>query len=169
MPKAPDDNTGLVGVWAFGSASIVKTRTFVFCADGRYAMIDPLGDTQNNGGGPGVEYGTYSHNSTTLALRILTVTVDTNGCAGLQDSRTSELASFNLVLSADGRTASLIEGTESYSLFRITLNPTGRAQAGCGGHLAQPAGHAAHPEGAKGDGPCGAACGHRRAALRCNG
>ncbi len=120
VPKAPDDNTGLVGVWAFGSASIVKTRTFVVWADGRYAMIDPLGDTQNNGGGPGVEYGTYSHNSTTLALRILTVTVDTNGCAGLQDSRTSELASFNLTLSADSSTASLIEGTESYPLFRIS-------------------------------------------------
>jgi len=96
----------------------VKTQTFVFWADGRYAMFDPVGDTENNCGGPGVEYGTYSYNSTTLAFRALTVSVDTNGCAGLHDR--GVLANFNLTLSADGRTASLIEGTESYPLFRIS-------------------------------------------------
>jgi len=119
-PKAPNDNTGIVGVWALGSATIVKTQTFVFWADGRYAMIDPEGDTVNNCGGPGVEYGTYSYNSTTLAFRVLTMTVDTNGCAGLHDSSNVEQASAELKLSADGSTASLTAGTEVSSLFRVS-------------------------------------------------
>jgi len=119
LPKAPNDNTSLVGVWA-GSASIVETQTLVFWADGRYAMIDPVGDTRNNCGGPGVEYGTYAYNSSTRAFKVLTVTVDTNGCAGLRDSQTGALASFNITLSADGRTASVAEGADTFALFRIS-------------------------------------------------
>jgi len=120
LSKAPNDNAGLVGVWALDSASIVKAQTFVFWADGRYAMIDAVGDTQNNCGGPGVEYGTYAYNSSTRAFKVLTVTVDTNGCAGLRDSQTGALASFNITLSADGRTASVAEGADTFALFRIS-------------------------------------------------
>lgn len=121
LSKAPNDNTGLVGVWGFGSASLIKTQTFVFWADGRFAMIDPEGDTEaSNCGGPGVEYGTYAFNSSTRAFKVLTVTVDTNGCAGLRDSQTGALASFNITLSADGSTASVAAGAETFALFRVS-------------------------------------------------
>lgn len=120
LQKAPNDNTGIVGVWALDSASIVKAQTFVFWADGRYAMIDAVGDTVNNCGGPGVEYGTYAYNSTTRAFKVLTVTVDTNGCAGLRDSSSGELASFTITLSADGSTASVAAGAETFALFRVS-------------------------------------------------
>jgi hypothetical protein len=120
LPKAPNDSAGIVGVWAGGSASILATQHFVFWADGRYAMIDPVGDTENNCGGPGVEYGTYSYNASTKAFRILTVTVDTNGCAGLRDSDNGALASFELTISADGSTASATAGGEVFGLFRVS-------------------------------------------------
>lgn len=120
LQKAPNDNTGIVGVWALDSASIVKAQTFVFWADGRYAMIDAVGDTVNNCGGPGVEYGTYAYNSTTRAFKVLTVTVDTNGCAGLRDSSSGELASFTITLSADGSTFSAAAGAETFALFRVS-------------------------------------------------
>lgn len=120
LQKAPNDNSSLIGVWALDSATDVKAQTFVFWADGRYAMIDAVGDTENNCGGPGVEYGTYTYNSTTLAFKVLTVTVDTNGCAGLRDSQTDELASFVIKLGADGSTASVTAGTEVFGLFRIS-------------------------------------------------
>jgi hypothetical protein len=119
LQKAPNDNAGIVGVWALDSATIVQAQTFVFWADGRYAMIDAVGDTENNCGGPGVEYGTYSYNATSQAFRILTVTVDTNGCAGLRDSD-GTLASFQLAISANGSTATATAGSEVFSLFRIS-------------------------------------------------
>ena len=120
LSKAPNDNTGITGVWAYGSASIVKTQTFVFWADGRYAMIDPEGDTENNCGGPGVEYGTYSYNSSTGAFRVVGVTVDTNGCAGLHDSDSGALASFTFALSSDGRTVTANFGDDVGTLYRIS-------------------------------------------------
>ncbi len=122
LQKAPNDNAGIVGVWALDSASLVKAQTFVFWADGRYAMIDAVGDTENNCGGPGVEYGTYSYDVATRAFKVLTVTVDTNGCAGLRDSSTGLLQSFNIALNADGSiaTATLTLPAEVFTLFRIS-------------------------------------------------
>lgn len=117
--KAPNDNTTLVGVWAL-DLNTLGAQHFVFWADGRYAMIDPVGDTENNCGGPGVEYGTYSYDATSKAFRILTVTVDTNGCAGLRDSDNGALASFTLTISADGSTATAVAGTEAFPLVRVS-------------------------------------------------
>ncbi|MBT9488116.1 MAG: hypothetical protein IV093_11460 [Rubrivivax sp.] len=119
--KAPNDNTTLVGVWA-GGANIVNTQHFVFWADGRYAMIDPIGDTENNCGGPGVEFGTYSYNAATGAFRLLSVTVDSNGCAGLSDLGNANLASAQVTLSADGKTASFLFAGEPevFPAYRIS-------------------------------------------------
>lgn len=120
LQKAENDNAGIVGVWALDTATRLQAQTFVFWADGRFAMFDAVGDTENNCGGPGVEYGTYSYNATSKAFRALTVTVDTNGCAGLRDSENGALASFDFTLSADGSTASGGSGSESFTVFRIS-------------------------------------------------
>ena len=121
MSKAPNDATGIVGVWAAGSASVVKTQHLVFWADGRFIMVDPEGDTVNQCGGPGVERGTYEYNATTRAFRVLTVTVDTNGCAGLRDTAfNNRLASFQLTFSANGNTANAAAGNESFDIYRIS-------------------------------------------------
>jgi hypothetical protein len=87
--KAPNDNASLVGVWALGTSTSVLTQHFVFLPNGKFLMVDPLGDTQlgvgHPCGGPGVEFGSYSWNATTGVLTISNVTYDTNSCAGLQD------------------------------------------------------------------------------------
>ena len=82
LSKAENDPAGIVGVWAVDTSTVIKTQTFVFWANGQYAMLDPIGDTVNHCGGPGVEYGIYSCNAATKAFKVLSVTVDTNGCAG---------------------------------------------------------------------------------------
>lgn len=76
--------SGLVGAWGVGDASSLGVQQFIFTADGRFAMLDPVGDTGIPPcGGPGVEAGTYALNGASLTA---TVTIDTNGCAGLSNS-----------------------------------------------------------------------------------
>ena len=51
-------------------------------------MTDPVGDDtpgQPSCGGPGIEVGTYTWNGATGTLTITGVTIDTNGCAGLNE------------------------------------------------------------------------------------
>lgn len=115
--KAENDPAGIVGVWALGSATQVKTQTFIFWANGKYAMLDPEGDTDNNCGGPGVEYGSYSYSATTKTLAVLGVTVDTNGCAGFHEDG-QPLPSFNVALSSDGSSASVNGG--EFTLYRVS-------------------------------------------------
>lgn len=122
LSKADNDPNGIVGVWALGSATQVKTQTILFWANGKFLMIDPIGDTENNCGGPGVEYGNYSYDATTKAFKVVSVTVDTNGCAGL--SEPGRLANFNLTFGANGSTATVAypasSGGGSDELFRIS-------------------------------------------------
>jgi hypothetical protein len=122
LSKAENDPNGIVGVWALGSATQVKTQTIMFWANGKFLMIDPIGDTENNCGGPGVEYGNYSYDATTKAFKVVSVTVDTNGCAGL--SEPGRLANFNLTFGANGSTATVAypasSGGGSDELFRIS-------------------------------------------------
>ena len=82
-----DNNQGsIVGVWAFGTTGDLATQHFVFFADGRFMMIDPIGDTEpSKCGGPGIEYGTYTWNGGTGTLTVTGVTIDSNGCAGLNE------------------------------------------------------------------------------------
>ena len=120
LTKAENDPAGLVGVWALDSATQVKTQTFVFWASGKYLMLDPVGDTQNHCGGPGVEYGSYSYNASSQDFKVLGVTVDTNGCAGLSDPGGTGLASFKLTLAGDGKSATAVSGAESFTLFRVS-------------------------------------------------
>lgn len=121
MSKADNDPNGIVGVWALGSATLVKTQTFVFLANGKYAMLDPIGDTEANScGGPGVEYGTYSYDATSQDFKVLSVSVDTNGCAGLNDTGGAGLARFKLTLSGDGKTATVVFSDSTDQIFRVS-------------------------------------------------
>lgn len=123
LAKADNDPNGIVGVWNFGSAELVKSQTFVFWANGKFAMLDPIGDTANNCGGPGVEYGTYAYDATSKAFKVLSVSVDTNGCAGLNDSTAGAaagMASFSLTLSSDGKTGTAVFSDSSDQIFRVS-------------------------------------------------
>lgn len=121
LTKAENDPNGIVGVWALGSATVAKTQTFVFWANGKYAMIDPVGDTNPSAcGGPGVEYGSYTYNATTKEFKVTGVTVDTNGCAGLSDIGQTGLATFTLTLAAGGATATAAFGDSLDTVFRIS-------------------------------------------------
>ena len=41
LTKAENDPNGVVGVWAFGSPTLIKTQTFVFYGNGKFMMLDP--------------------------------------------------------------------------------------------------------------------------------
>ena len=119
LPKAVNNPTGIVGVWIGGTTDVIKTQTFVFMANGKYAMLDPLGDTLgNNCGGPGVEYGSYTDSTSTKQLKVVGVTRDTNGCAGFSDA--GSLDTFSLTISADGRTGVLTAGTSNFPVLRVS-------------------------------------------------
>ena len=124
MSKAENDPNGIVGVWALGSATVVKTQTFVFLANGKFAMLDPIGDTEADScGGPGVEYGTYSYDASSKNFKVLTVSVDTNGCAGLNDANIggSGMASFTFTLSSDGKTGTVVfDDSTLGQFFRVS-------------------------------------------------
>ena len=123
LSPAENDAKGIVGVWNLGAAEFVKSQTFVFWADGRYAMLDPYGDTEvNSCGGPGVEYGTYSYNASTQEFKVTSVSVDTNGCAGINDTTAGAagMASFKLTLSSDGLTALAVFGDSTDTIFRVS-------------------------------------------------
>jgi hypothetical protein len=82
-----------------------------------FFMIDPVGDTSSSPcGGPGLEYGAYSY--TNNVLRVTGLTLDTNGCAGLSQSRATTSAGMALTLSANGATASI---NENNSIITIML------------------------------------------------
>jgi hypothetical protein len=123
LSKAENDPNGIVGVWALGSATVVKTQTFVFLANGKFGVVDPIGDTAPDScGGPGVEYGTYSYNATSKVFNVLSVSVDTNGCAGLNDGNIggSGMASFSFTLSSDGKTATAVYSDGTDQFFRVS-------------------------------------------------
>lgn len=123
LSKADNDPNGIVGVWNLGSATLVKTQSFVFWANGKYAMLDPIGDIEANAcGGPGVEYGTHSYDATSKDVKILSVSVDANGCAGLNDGTPGGggMASFKLTLSTDGKTGTAVFGDSTDQIFRVS-------------------------------------------------
>lgn len=119
--KAENDPTGIVGVWAMGSATTIKTQHFVFFSNGKFLMVDPLGDTQGNQcGGPGVEAGSYTYNSATKVLKVSSFTFDTNGCAGLSESGAVTANGVTFTISSDGNTISLVDGADSDTLYRVS-------------------------------------------------
>jgi hypothetical protein len=125
LQRVTDNPESIVGAWAAGSESDLYTQHFVFFPDGHYMMIDPIGSEDNPAcGPPGIEYGTYTWTPATGTLTITGVTIDTNRCAGLNDSTGGALfegvhAISGIQLSDDGGTASI---GGQVMLYRVSLS-----------------------------------------------
>ena len=133
FPRLPSDNAGLVGLWAVGSATDLSVDHFAFFANGRVLHIDSKGDTSGGActiakqGPAGAEFASYTFNAGTGALRVFGKIHDTDGCAGLFDSSTGAMAdgtantevNLKVTLSADAKTATVIDGGSSTTIYRI--------------------------------------------------
>jgi hypothetical protein len=102
-PKLDNNAATIVGAWAIGSATTLKTHTVVFYANGRVLFMDPQGASASCGS-PGIEFGSYTWNASTGALSFSNFIYDTNGCGGLYDVGTPNPPARSAVLSADGKT-----------------------------------------------------------------
>ena len=126
MPKVENVAGSLVGVWAGSTTTAGKTVTIMFTSNGKFMMIDPIGDVPTPGGtscgGPGVEYGSYVYNATTRLLSVSNVVFDTNGCAGLRDATTGTVISGLIItLNADGITATVTApGEQPTLIYRVS-------------------------------------------------
>ncbi|NJS35933.1 MAG: adhesin [Brachymonas sp.] len=124
LNKAPNNNSTLVGVWALESPTSANVQHFVFLPNGKYLMVDPLGDTEMDScGDPGVEFGSYDWNSSTGVLTISNVTYDTNGCAGLNDDTEEGSGVFTgtVVLTNNGQQATVTPTEEAaMTLYRVS-------------------------------------------------
>lgn len=86
--KIVRNNSDIVGAWRLSRG----LQLFVFNSNGTYIMVDPIGDDQVEEGdepcgGPGIEYGKYRVSNNKLFID--ETSIDTNGCAGLNDSDSS--------------------------------------------------------------------------------
>ena len=118
-PKMENDPKGIVGAWAVDTSTI-KTQTYLFFSNGKFLMVDPIGDPERPGytscGGPGVEFASYSYDSGSGALKVKGFTYDSNGCAGFS---ANEATSFKL--GAEGTTAIMeTAGAAPLTLHRIS-------------------------------------------------
>lgn len=114
LKKAANDPAGIVGVWADGSATTIKTKTIVFSTDGIFLLVDP-----NNAG---VEAGTYTYNTTTGAVTVTSVLYDTNGSAGVGNGAGAVNTSVQMALNPDRMTADVQfnNGNGGTTLYRIS-------------------------------------------------
>jgi hypothetical protein len=127
--------TGIGGLWAFGSATDLKTQHFAFFPNGKVLMMDPTGDTSNGTctaarqGPPGGEFASYTFDVATGALRVFGKVYDTNGCAGFFDSSQGAVsggtanteADFTVTFSGDGKSATVTDGVDSFTLYRVAI------------------------------------------------
>ncbi len=135
--RLPDDPNGIVGYWAVDSPTNLATQQFVFFANGRVLMIDPIGETAPSDAGstcfvarqgpPGIEWASYTFDPATGALHVFDKKLDTNGCAGLFDSSqgaisngtANTVADFVLTFSPDKNRISVGPDT---TLYRIATH-----------------------------------------------
>ncbi|HEX6707144.1 MAG TPA: hypothetical protein VF169_20470 [Albitalea sp.] len=119
IARLADDPAGLVGLWALGSATELRTIHIAFFGNGRLMLVDPLGETDPastcgiaHQGPPGVEFASYTFDAATGALHVFGKLHDSNGCAGLFDSSQGAIqggtanttADLVLTFSADKKT-----------------------------------------------------------------
>jgi hypothetical protein len=114
-----NDPKGIVGAWVADPATM-KTPVYLFFSNGKYVMVDPIGDIKTpdheSCGDPGVEFASYTYDSGGKTLSIKSFTYDTNGCAGFS---TDGPVSFNI--SADGKAATLNKQDKStLTLHRVS-------------------------------------------------
>lgn len=124
-----DNGSGIVGPWALNRGSLPANRLdvvqFLFLADGRYLMLDPVGDDEYSEpedpkcGDAGIEFGRYS-----LTGGVFTasgVIADTNDCAGLHDSDVEGAAAYTQFDSVTIANGTLKTGTEVLLVVPETL------------------------------------------------
>ncbi len=121
-------SSGIVGAWALQDgedpARDLDRQQFLFLSNGKYLMLDPVGDDEYGENDPqcgweGLEYGSYSLSNGVLSSSA--IIEDTNDCAGLHDSDSAEYSSFSGVsinhtegsLSSDGETLLLRINTQA--------------------------------------------------------
>ena len=114
-----NDPKGITGAWTADPATM-KTPIYLFFSNGKYMMVDPIGDIKTadheSCGDPGVEFASYTYDSGGKALNIKGFTYDTNGCAGFS---TNGPVSFNI--NADGKTATLnTQDKRTLTLHRVS-------------------------------------------------
>ncbi|SEL24115.1 adhesin [Nitrosovibrio tenuis] len=117
--RMENDPKGIVGAWASDPA-VIKTPTYFFFSNGKFMMVDPIGDAEGAGhascGGPGIEFSSYSYDTGSKALTFKGFTYDTNGCAGFSDN-----GAASVDISADGNTATLNKTDKStLTLYRVS-------------------------------------------------
>ncbi len=117
--RMENEPKGIVGAWAANPA-MIKTQTYFFFSNGKFMMVDPIGDPERDGhascGGPGIEFSSYIYDSGSKALTLKGFTYDTNGCAGFSDDGA---ASFDI--SADGNTAKVdTKNKTTLTLHRVS-------------------------------------------------
>ena len=117
--RMENEPKGIVGAWAANPA-MIKTQTYFFFSNGKFMMVDPIGDPERDGhascGGPGIEFSSYTYDSGSKALTLKGFTYDTNGCAGFSDDGA---ASFDI--SADGNTATVdTKNKTTLTLHRVS-------------------------------------------------
>lgn len=119
LNKMDNNPTGIVGAWAYNSATDINTTIFLFFSNGRYLMVDPRtpGDAC---GHPGIEFGSYSYDIATKKLSASANLFDTNGCWGLHDNGVYGTPTFTI--SGDGKTiaADSSDGTAHFTFYRVS-------------------------------------------------
>ena len=130
--RLTDTGTGIVGMWALGSATDLKVTHFVFFANGKVLSIHPAEDAgaclAARQGPPGVEWSDYSFNAATGALTIFNKVYDTSGCTGVFDATTvpqPASVAFTLTMAADQKTFTVpVDGGATIMTgYRIPTNP----------------------------------------------
>lgn len=144
MTRLETAPTGMVGLWALGSATDLSVPHLALFSNGRFMLVhhqgNPLpGDCFNGSAGdgqcpPGVEFGSYTYTPagtapvTPATMRFFALQYDTNGCAGAFSSCPAAVAigavntevNFVVVLSADGTTVTTQRGTDPVlTWFRV--------------------------------------------------
>ncbi len=138
LTRVQNAATGIVGLWALGSTTDLSVPHLAFFANGRFMLIDHQGapgsgDCFNGTAGdgqcpPGVEFGSYTYDSVTGALRLFNLLYDTDGCSGAFSSCPAAVAqgavnteaNFATTLNAAGDTFTTQRGADpTRTWFRI--------------------------------------------------
>lgn len=117
----------LTGAWSLSGNPDAAAQVFFFFANGDYVMVDPVGDTENNCGPAGVERGRVSYTKAGGEFSLLSVSVDTNLCAGLHDTTVPDAEQFNrkfanFNIAADGKTFTAVwpDGSAPDTVYKLT-------------------------------------------------
>lgn len=130
--------TDIVGLWALGSTTDLSVPHIAFFANGRFMLIDhrghpDSGDCFNGTAGdgqcpPGVEFGSYTRDGATGAIRLFGMLYDTNGCSGAFNNCPAAVAvggvntevNLTSTLNAAGDTLVTQQGTQTpLNWFRV--------------------------------------------------